>query len=336
MKSLSNKANQDNLPIASLFNKILLLNDREAVNIDKRSQVALNKVDDIRKSMNIFAKREVTNTKNVEIQQKREKEEIFLKNLDMNQQKKYTLKKKLYEIISPNDKEDDRLEELMSQTYGPSFPNLISLRGSQSQSSIKKRNSSLSPPGIKNPKTSVKNQNNAYSGLNQDSQLFLFNNFKKNSPNNLIGTHLKIIPSSNNLNARLFSSLDYDGDETLKKSMSQVSQLSMLQIEKSRNNMKMSKISTTSSFTSQLLTHRNPTVRGPITSSLFNTNIKYSPVKVISSQKKLKNKTFPEEIKKLDLIRTQVIHLIKNSNVHKTYKIIPPIKGFYNSVGVLN
>jgi hypothetical protein len=96
-----------------IFNKILQKEKNEPFNFDIKSQKIIDKVNKIR---NLFEEIHINNNTFVERNQiikAKEKEEKYKSSLDPRQRKNFMVKKKLFELLSPFDEIDRRLNDII-------------------------------------------------------------------------------------------------------------------------------------------------------------------------------------------------------------------------------
>jgi hypothetical protein len=97
-----------------LFNKISFKDINKPLNIDIKSDKAIMTVETLRKGLDKVGTKELTFNQKVQIKKTKQKEEFFLSKLDEKNKKKFKVKKKLFELISPLDEEEKRIEEVMA------------------------------------------------------------------------------------------------------------------------------------------------------------------------------------------------------------------------------
>jgi hypothetical protein len=305
----------------SLFNKILLFNDNQPVNINKMSQIAQDRVDEIRKLLDIYIKNEPTITKKAEIQKQKVKEEIFVSKLDDNQKKKYLIKKKLYELICPYDQEDERLEAVMSHTSGKSLPKINSNRGcSQTLNNFLKLKTNFKvvnrislSPAKKNSKDKDYQKKSIFTNTNKitvfPNEPDVKSNRRSNSYYSHISNNKDFLSNSKGPNFNNQINL-VDSKIIFLKNQIRInsSNLKSTSCEKKSNN--------------EIGIKSSPmTLRLPLNSSIFDKNLKSTPIKekTCHSRNKILSKT-SEELKKLNTIRSQVTTLLNRPEMEALYK----------------
>jgi hypothetical protein len=116
-------------PDPHIFNRIIFKDKNEPVNLVKKSDMAVNIVGGLEKNLEKVGTRELTTGQRAQLIKTKEKEEIFLSKLDNKERKKFYVKKKLFELISPFDEDEKRLEEVMAVANIKSLPSIFKFAG---------------------------------------------------------------------------------------------------------------------------------------------------------------------------------------------------------------
>ena len=112
-------------PDPHIFNRIIFKDKNEPVNLVKKSDMAVNIVGGLEKNLEKVGTRELTNGQRAQLIKTKEKEEKFLSKLDNKERKKFYVKKKLFELISPFDEDEKRLEEVMAVANIKTLPSIF-------------------------------------------------------------------------------------------------------------------------------------------------------------------------------------------------------------------
>jgi hypothetical protein len=108
-----------------IFNRILFRDKNEPINIMKKSEMAMNIVGGLKKNLEKAGTRQISHAQRAQLIKTKVKEEEFLSRLDNKEKQKFQVKKKLFELISPFDEDEKRLEEVMALANIKNLPNIF-------------------------------------------------------------------------------------------------------------------------------------------------------------------------------------------------------------------
>lgn len=111
----------------NIFKQVLEKEANKPINFEKKSQFALDQVNKIKRTLEYMGSREMTWGEMTQMIKTKEKEEKFLSQLNKTEQKKFQVKKKLFELISPLDEEEKRLDEIISLANVKSLQDIFKL-----------------------------------------------------------------------------------------------------------------------------------------------------------------------------------------------------------------
>ena len=121
------------MDIGNIFNKVLQSDKNEPINFDIKSDSLLKKVNQIRQTLDKIHSKDDSNSERNQMIKTKQKEEDYLSNLDQKQRKNFQMKKKLFELMSPYDEVEKRLDEIISIANVKSLADIFKIKATKNK-----------------------------------------------------------------------------------------------------------------------------------------------------------------------------------------------------------